>query len=761
MSKWDQYEDDEVVSSKWDQYEDDSIEEALETSDTSNLPPGLGTIPQGIMSESQKDTLAKSTLQGATGSLSDEVGGAGLTAWDKLMEYVPNTPQNVDAGLAEQGFKGDVDKSTLDRYKENRDQLRGINKAAEKANPGTYLVGEIGGGLLPAIASGGASAAVSVGKSALQQGVKQGIKQGIKAAPKLAAAGAGVGALEAAGRSEAELFDGEYGEFAKDIGTGAVLSAGTSLTLPLAGKAIKASKVFPMAAKVLKASSKKVGSILRGISDKAKDSDTFIRHIAKANELSSNGIEVIGKKAVSEKQQAEIRKYARHISERTKHNRQEANDMITEAFKDGDEGVRRLMDRMVKEQMDEINKLASRAATDEGKAAVKTFQEGYKNIQRGGLKEGVDPSVLGLKTEADAMQDMLSKQRADLSVRNPNIMDERAGIALDNKLAKKYTEGAIPFQENVTLPSGDSRSVKSALKIGEGGLETIDSQVVKPGKMSPIEKVKVDQDEFLRYGVDGQYKSQRIQPKDIFKDEPPKIQELFDLIRNFKETMPDKGGDISQELLAIEKTLMDNLKGALPIEKAKLLEDGYQQLQQVHSMKFNLGKDLGHKFTDQEDKAIDKLAKKLEQFHDMDLEGTDLTLPDIKRGLGKFSDLNVTGKETEAGLKDAAQRLLISEAGQGSEVVKVGAWNRFGIKTGAAVGYAGHKLKKLSKAPKNMIKGLAQKAGLAGDTKSANFFNSLAEKNSQGRAAVMFSVSQNPELKKTLESYLPEGEENE
>lgn len=99
-------------------------------------------------------------------------------------------------------------------YEEERDSIRDYMKQAEEQNPGSYLSGDIAGGLLPALATGGASLAGSLGKTAIKQGMKQAAKQGVKqvakkgakdlvkASAKGSATGAGYGALVGAGKAE-------------------------------------------------------------------------------------------------------------------------------------------------------------------------------------------------------------------------------------------------------------------------------------------------------------------------------------------------------------------------------------------------------------------------------------------------------------------------------------------------------------------------------------------------------------------------------
>ncbi len=78
-------------------------------------------------------------------------------------------------GLAETGLetvKGNVPLSAselLKAYQKLRDESRQAYKAAEEANPKTYLAGQVAGGILPAVATGGTAVAGKLGVQAIEQ----------------------------------------------------------------------------------------------------------------------------------------------------------------------------------------------------------------------------------------------------------------------------------------------------------------------------------------------------------------------------------------------------------------------------------------------------------------------------------------------------------------------------------------------------------------------------------------------------------------
>lgn len=115
--------------------------------------------------------------------------------------------QGITAGFADEayGLVGAIvnptnsDKGFWDRYSDSRDYARGRDTDAERANPGTFMASNIGGGAASAVLTGGATA-------------------GLKGA-------AGMGAAAGLGMSEADLTEGEVGQAALDTAFGAGVGA--------------------------------------------------------------------------------------------------------------------------------------------------------------------------------------------------------------------------------------------------------------------------------------------------------------------------------------------------------------------------------------------------------------------------------------------------------------------------------------------------------------------------------------------------------
>lgn len=147
---------------------------------------------------SKTDSLIKGVGQGATLGFGDELSGAVSAGMDKL--------------LFSDLYEG---QSFSQRYEARRDQRREENKQAQEANPGTYLTGEMVGGL-----STGASSMARNG-AALTMG-------------QIAKTGAAIGGAGGAGYSEGETI----GEVAADTAVGAGAGAAFGVALPAAGAGI-------------------------------------------------------------------------------------------------------------------------------------------------------------------------------------------------------------------------------------------------------------------------------------------------------------------------------------------------------------------------------------------------------------------------------------------------------------------------------------------------------------------------------------------
>lgn len=126
---------------------------------------------------SELESAARGAAQGVTLNYSDEAAGAVAALLDAVKKRgTEDLPED---------------------YRRERDESRALNTAAEKANPKSYMAGELGGGAATLLVPGA----------------------GEVTAAKLAA----LGAMQGLGRSEADLTEGDLGGAALDTGKGAAV----------------------------------------------------------------------------------------------------------------------------------------------------------------------------------------------------------------------------------------------------------------------------------------------------------------------------------------------------------------------------------------------------------------------------------------------------------------------------------------------------------------------------------------------------------
>jgi hypothetical protein len=210
---------------------------------------------------SKLESGLRGAAQGATLGFADELAGGG----EALGDVLGLTNHNVDLG------------DILSAYQKHRDESRKAFKAAQEANPLTYGLGELGGGVAGVVAGGGLASVL--GKGALAAGGAEALGVGAEAAGALGAGAEAVTAGEAAatgakalstgqaireaaltgakyggigglGSSEADLTKGEIGGAARDVIEGAGMGGATGGTIqavaPKIGAAVKGTKDWMM-----------------------------------------------------------------------------------------------------------------------------------------------------------------------------------------------------------------------------------------------------------------------------------------------------------------------------------------------------------------------------------------------------------------------------------------------------------------------------------------------------------------------------------
>lgn len=225
---------------KFDDFED-AVKNGLEPAyEFVNPKDGSDVVVKHAdLKQAQKDGLEfKQTYQAKQAPSGIEVGAGEAAARgfanagsyglvDELQGALGAGKKGISDLIGGKGIDTDALKSA---YKNNRDAYRMVDDEAYKQNKAAYIGGGAAGVLPTLLATGGTAAAGGIGKAAL--------------------AGAAQGALGAAGggtnsEGQADLTQGQYGDFAKQVGTGAALGGG----LGAAGEAV--SKFAPGVAQKL------------------------------------------------------------------------------------------------------------------------------------------------------------------------------------------------------------------------------------------------------------------------------------------------------------------------------------------------------------------------------------------------------------------------------------------------------------------------------------------------------------------------------
>lgn len=221
---------------------------------------------------SKAESLARGGVQSATLGFADELEGGVRAAADTLLG--PSELKNL-----------------LDTYAKYRDKSRQEYQAAQQANPGTTLIGNILGGVATAPLGLGAAKAIT-GASKLGLGA-------------LSALGATEGAVAGLGTSDADLTKGEVLEAAKDASLGATIGGAAPSVISGIGGLLS-----------------KPVQMLKG--------SRFGQDLIKSTQLGKKGVSISGIKAGQDAERGIINS-AQEITDNLTRAKEEAGQIIGEA----------------------------------------------------------------------------------------------------------------------------------------------------------------------------------------------------------------------------------------------------------------------------------------------------------------------------------------------------------------------------------------------------------------------------------------------
>lgn len=184
---------------------------------------------------SQVESALRGAAQGASFGFADELTGA------------------IEAGLI----------NPEKTYEQARNESRANYAKAQEANPGTYIAGNVGGAILPALVSGGTSA---VGSGLSTAGLIG--SAGAKTIAGLVGQGALQGGLQGLGESEGD----NIGDIARDVATGTALGGTTAGLVGGASRGIsKAVDALPSAGTIKQGIENRIAGGITGLSDEGVD----------------------------------------------------------------------------------------------------------------------------------------------------------------------------------------------------------------------------------------------------------------------------------------------------------------------------------------------------------------------------------------------------------------------------------------------------------------------------------------------------------
>lgn len=456
------------------------------------------------------EALARGSAQGLTFGFADEITGA------------------LEAGY-EATLGEDQLKDIIDNYAKYRDESRKEYEKAEKDQKAAYLTGEFGSGIATALLTGGA-ATPALARTAAKQALKSGAT---KSAAKMAAGkalakqgakqGAGLGAGYAAGESEADLTQGEVGEFVKDVAIGTGMGAGMGAITPALGKGLEAGSRY--AGKTAKKLSKK------GLTKAADLDDEIVESVLKdpkivreagdmslsAEQIRQEGNQVLNK-AISFSKEAKNQltddgKYTpsfvestfnKIMSELNPADRQSKRQLlnlkqdIMESIKNkdllSDKDLQKILDDVyelgyvgLKKDAADSTKKAIRKVGNEISQTIKEDNPAYKNLMA--------ESEKNFKFVTD-LSDMYGMNRAGIEASEDAIEGSALKFTQELQFPKRKTDTAITNLKKVIDPKkvDDKRFLENAQKNG-----FISEDFVKSNEARAIKEL-LDKDPSLKVG---------------------------------------------------------------------------------------------------------------------------------------------------------------------------------------------------------------------------------------------------------------------
>jgi len=699
----------------------------------------LSGFDDEVEGPSMSEAAARGAAQGLTFDFADELQAGAESIYKDLVEGYREGEPKVTFG--EDG-RPIIPENTGAHYNERLKEIRDQYKASQEAHPGTTLASTVAGGIIPAIFTGGASAAAKTGQTLAKEGVKQAAKTAAKESAKI---GAGYGGLASLGMSEESIVDSPV-ELAKDValgtGAGAALGAVTPMAVKGSSNILKGTKKaigkgvdkFLPSVKVGFDFGKKYGfggdkkinklfdestrKLVKNIDDKFQELGLVKKEAEKrASELGNkynltDDIQLIAD---------DFRAQARGLAPSDAKKAQAVADEIEESFLRVDKQRANLIQKVEKEIAKKVerssNKAASARQKAEGKAVMDAEKSGESLEQLGNInKRYEDISDLPYDTKGGRIQG----QDAKFKVEYPDL---ETGEMVPYTYNKKYLNDATPFQPSpIKVGQLDDKLYAQYSDEATGQVFTKDA---------PASKF-IDTD-FANMTVD----------------------EMIEILPTYQKRAFEQGGEnneLYKELYKVIRNKLPEISSELPKNKRDMLEL-YETLRIL-----GIDKKITSNPSDSEiAKLLNKLPRKMDVEKDL-IERR--LLPSGESPIGKSLD------ELEM-LTDAKKYLGEGIKSKSGEFTKAGFWQSLASSTsdiaGTGYGVASRGASKVankvsSMADDQLIK--AQDRLLSSDKSGLQLMGRQLQEamSHEGtkRSALLWSLSQNPAFRKALDSHVEE-----
>lgn len=683
---------------------------------------------------SKLESLARGAASGVSLGFSDELTG-GAEALGR-------------AALPE-SLGGDSFKDLLQNYAKYRDESRGNYKAAEEANPSTFLTGEIAGSIAPAFLTGGASAAGGLGKVALQQSAKQ-----------LAKAGMIQGGLSGLGMSDADLTEGDVTGAVKDTAIGVGIGGVAGVAIPTVAKGL---------GKAVGASADLIEKKLPETFNKGK----------KAFELAKKGISTVGTEA-KEALDKDALKSAKDLLASFKAQYKKGSSEVGEALNSNKTGIdfapqlkelegalnssNLLPDDLtrIQKELNLLKDISTSETVDSGLAKATQKMEDLILKAKSGAKalgEDInfsDPENINNKF----LQTIKTSKVGDEIIDSTNIPQQGTGMSkaeeLMNQRIAKVNAEASQLNKNISVsePIFDEESNRLFSTV-----TTTDAKgkVTTKSISQPIPK-----DEVVNMPTFADKNTANVLQVDIPEDEIIKqtiesykslgLEDLNNLRARLSDTL---GKDLDPQSKAVvtrlKSEVTDLIKNSMDAPNQALYESGNKAIKDTYNAG-ELIKSFGPKNVNKNDLDIG-LAKKLKSNSQTE---------EVDRVLGylKDSDPSMVESVKELSTRNELQNILKSEGGIFGWVnPKAGA-----IRVGEAAGFASKKMepitnnitaftKNIVNADNAMLTKTAEAMKNSGNEFATKWGNVIekATQDSTKRDRLLWSLSQQPAFRQYIE----------